>query len=55
MRWVWVRPAASSWPPAETDMRLGFNGLYALVVGQLKEDPPERSPVFVPLTNEEIG
>ena len=22
-----------------TDMRLGFNGLYALVVGQLKEDP----------------
>ena len=23
----------------ETDMRLGFNGLYALVVGQLKQDP----------------
>jgi len=22
-----------------TDMRLGFNGLYALVVGQLKENP----------------
>jgi len=22
-----------------TDMRLGFNGLYALVVGQLKQDP----------------
>jgi transposase len=22
-----------------TDMRLGFNGLYALVVGQLREDP----------------
>jgi transposase len=22
-----------------TDMRLGFDGLYALVVGQLKEDP----------------
>jgi transposase len=22
-----------------TDMRLGFNGLYALVAGQLKEDP----------------
>jgi transposase len=23
----------------DTDMRLGFNGLYALVVGQLKQDP----------------
>jgi transposase len=23
----------------ETDMRLGFNGLYALVVGKLKQDP----------------
>ncbi len=22
-----------------TDMRLGFNGLYALVVGQIKQDP----------------
>jgi len=22
-----------------TDMRLGFNGLYAMVVGQLKQDP----------------
>jgi hypothetical protein len=26
------------------DMRLGFNGLYALVVGQLKQDPQSGHP-----------
>ena len=29
-----------------TDMRVGFNGLYALVVGQLKEDP-QSGPLFL--------
>lgn len=37
-----------------TDMRLSFNGLYALVAGQLEEDP-QSGHLFYSPTSEETG
>jgi len=51
--WVW-RSHAHLCGTGSTDMRLGFNGLYALVVGKLQQNP-QSGHLFCSLTSAVIA